>query len=73
MALVIGTIELLGVLADRLALTGAFWRWVATVDLNTIGLVTVGLFAVTWAVALAIWRFARIEERLAAAASPDPA
>jgi high-affinity nickel-transport protein len=25
----------------------------------------VGLFVVTWAVALAIWRFARIEERWA--------
>jgi nickel/cobalt transporter (NiCoT) family protein len=72
MALVIGTIELLGVLADRLSLSGAFWDWVATVDLNVIGFVIVGLFALTWAVALAIWRVARIEERWTPTPTPTP-
>jgi high-affinity nickel-transport protein len=66
MAAVIGTIELLGVLADRLSLSGGFWGWVTGVDLNTIGFVIVGLFALTWAIALAVWRLARIEERWSA-------
>jgi high-affinity nickel-transport protein len=66
MAAVIGTIELLGVLADRLSLSGGFWGWVTGVDLNTIGFVIVGLFALTWAIALAVWRVARIEERWSA-------
>jgi nickel/cobalt transporter (NiCoT) family protein len=62
-ALLIGMIELLSVLADRLALTGGVWSFVSHVDLNMVGYVLVGAFAVTWAVAVAVWRFARIEER----------
>jgi high-affinity nickel-transport protein len=33
------------------------------VNLNVLGYVIVGLFVLTWTVALAVWRFARIEER----------
>ncbi|MEV5385327.1 HoxN/HupN/NixA family nickel/cobalt transporter [Streptomyces sp. NPDC052721] len=62
-ALLIGTVELLGLLADKLALHGGFWDWIAGVDLNAIGFVIVGLFFATWAVALLVWRFADVEER----------
>ena len=50
-------------LADQLDLHGGIWDFVADLDLNLVGYVIVALFVVTWAVALAIWRFARIEER----------
>ncbi len=62
-ALGVGTIELASVLAGRLGLTGGFWDAVAGLDLNLVGYVIVGLFVGTWAVALAVWRFGRIEER----------
>ncbi len=62
-ALVIGTIELLGLLAGEFGWSGGFWQWVSTVDLNTIGFGIVGLFVSTWVVALAVWRFGRIEDR----------
>jgi nickel/cobalt transporter (NiCoT) family protein len=62
-ALVIGSIELLAVLADRLGLTGGIWDVVAGLDLNLVGYAIVGLFVVTWATALAVWRLGRIEER----------
>ncbi|MBZ3901557.1 HoxN/HupN/NixA family nickel/cobalt transporter [Streptomyces griseiscabiei] len=62
-ALLIGTVELLGLVAEKAHLHGAFWDWVAGLDLNVIGYVVVGLFVVTWAVALLVWRLARIEER----------
>ena len=48
---------------SRLSLTGGVWNMVDRLDLNTVGFVIVGLFAVTWAGAVAIWRFGRIEER----------
>jgi nickel/cobalt transporter (NiCoT) family protein len=32
-------------------------------NINTLGFVIVGLFVVTWAVALLIWRFGHIEEK----------
>jgi nickel/cobalt transporter (NiCoT) family protein len=62
-ALIIGTIELTSVITDKLSLHGAFWSTVSNLDLNTVGYVIVGLFIATWAVAFAVWRFARIEER----------
>ncbi|MER8188591.1 HoxN/HupN/NixA family nickel/cobalt transporter [Kitasatospora sp. NPDC094015] len=65
-ALIIGTVELLGLAAEKLDLHGAFWDWVAGLDLNIIGFVIVGLFFATWIVALAVWKFGRIEEKWSA-------
>jgi len=62
-ALVIGTVELLGLAVNELTLHGRFWDWVTAVNINTLGYIIVGLFALTWAVALAIWRLGRIEAR----------
>ena len=65
-ALGIGTIELLSVLAEKLNLTGGVWDLVLSIDLNVVGYAIVGLFVLTWAVALAVWRFGHIEERWSA-------
>jgi len=65
-AFVIGTIELLTVAAEKLRLEGGFWAWVSGIDLNVVGYGIVGLFVVTWAGAIAVWRLGRIEEKWAA-------
>ena len=62
-ALLIGTVELLSVLADRLDLSGGMWDLVSGLDLNLVGYAIVALFVMTWAVALAVWHFGRIEQR----------
>jgi nickel/cobalt transporter (NiCoT) family protein len=62
-ALVIGTIELAGLLAAKLGADGAFWSWVENVNINKLGFIIVGMFLATWAIALSIWHFGRIEER----------
>jgi high-affinity nickel-transport protein len=62
-ALLIGTVELLSVLADKLDLTGGPWNFVTNLDLNVVGYAIAGLFVATWAIALAVWRFGHIEER----------
>jgi high-affinity nickel-transport protein len=62
-ALLIGTIELLTVLTEKLGLKGGLWDFVATLNLNMVGYAIVGLFVMTWAVALSVWRFGHIEER----------
>ncbi|WP_163759867.1 HoxN/HupN/NixA family nickel/cobalt transporter [Mycobacterium botniense] len=62
-AMVIGTVELLGLLAGQLGWTGGIWNWIAGIDLNAIGVVIVALFALTWVVALLVWRFAHIEDK----------
>jgi nickel/cobalt transporter (NiCoT) family protein len=62
-ALIIGSIELLGLLAQELNWSGGFWDWVGGLNLNTLGYMIVALFVVTWVVALLVWRFGRIEDR----------
>ncbi|MEU7363791.1 HoxN/HupN/NixA family nickel/cobalt transporter [Streptomyces olivaceoviridis] len=69
-ALLIGTVELLGLLADKLDLHGAFWQWIGGVNLNTVGFVIVGLFFATWVVALLVWKWAGVEERWSRSGTP---
>jgi high-affinity nickel-transport protein len=65
-ALLIGSAELLSVLAAKLGLSGGLWDVVAGLDLNVVGYLLVAAFVLTWAVALAVWRLGRIEERWSA-------
>jgi high-affinity nickel-transport protein len=69
-ALVIGTIEIAGLLASEVNLSGAFWTWFENIDINLLGFVIVGMFIATWAIALAVWKFGRIEERWNAHLTP---
>jgi nickel/cobalt transporter (NiCoT) family protein len=62
-ALFVGTIELGGLVAAHLGLSGPFWDWLENVDLNMLGFIIVGIFVATWALALAVWKYGRIEER----------
>ena len=65
-AFIIGSVEILGIIGEKAHLTGPFWDWVAGLDLNKIGYGIVVLFVVTWVVALAIWKYAKIEEKWSA-------
>ena len=65
-ALIVGSVELLAVFADKLSLNGGIWGFVSNLDLNVVGYFIVGLFVATWAIALAVWHFGRIEERWSA-------
>ena len=62
-ALLIGGIELISILTEKLDITTGVLASIGSVDLNGVGYWIVGLFVVTWAVALAVWRFGRIEQR----------
>ncbi len=65
-AFVVGTIELSGLLAEKLGAQGSFWSWLENVSINTLGFIIVGMFVGTWTIALAVWRLGRIEERWSA-------
>ena len=64
-ALVIGLLVLTGLIVDRLGVESGPLAWIASLDLGYVGFGIVGLFVLTWALALAVWRFGRIEERWA--------
>lgn len=76
-ALLIGAIELAQVLLHKLGWEGGAWDWVRGLNFSTLGYVIVGLFVVTWLVAVAIWRWRHIEQRWgtrkAALVSPEQA
>ena len=62
-AFIVGTIEILGILTDEMHLHGGFWDLVANFDINVAGFCIAGLFVGVWAVALAFWRWGKIEDR----------
>jgi nickel/cobalt transporter (NiCoT) family protein len=72
-ALVIGTIELVGVLADQAKITSGPISAIADIPLDYAGYAIVGLFVLSWLVALAVWRFGRIEEKWSASLAPQAA
>jgi high-affinity nickel-transport protein len=65
-ALIIGTVELISILTDKLDIRTGPLAAIGNLDLNYVGYVIVGLFVLTWVVALAVWRFARIEDKWSA-------
>jgi high-affinity nickel-transport protein len=62
-ALIIGLMVLTGLVVDRLGIDSGPLAWIASLNLEYVGFVIVGLFVLTWGAAVAIWRFGRIEQR----------
>jgi len=62
-ALIIGTVELIGVLVDQARIASGPRAAIADIPLDYAGYAIVALFVVSWLVALAVWRFGRIEDR----------
>jgi high-affinity nickel-transport protein len=59
----VGAIEVLGLLPTELHWRGSFWNFMEHFNINVAGYVIVGMFIVTWAAAMVIWRYAHIEEK----------
>jgi high-affinity nickel-transport protein len=57
-ALLVGSVEVLGMLADALSLKGSFWGFIALLNnqFGTIGYLVIGLFAGSWVISLAVYR-----------------
>ena len=62
-ALLIGTIELVGVLHRQLHLTDGVSGWIAELDLNNVGFLVVGLFVAVWAAAVLYWKLTGVGQR----------
>ena len=63
-AVAIGGIEVLGLLADKLQLSGSFWEAIGNLNDNfgLIGYFIIGLFIVSWLLSLAFYRWRRYDE-----------
>ena len=62
-ALFIGTIEIVGLVANEAGLSGSFWNFLANFNINRAGFIIVAVFVVTWLVALALWHFGQVERK----------
>jgi nickel/cobalt transporter (NiCoT) family protein len=72
-AVLIGGIEALGLLADRLNLEGPFWFYIGTLNDNfgSLGYLIIAIFVLSWLISIAVYRLARfdrIESRVSASA-----
>jgi len=74
-ALVIGVLELVQILIQVANLQGQPWDAIGGLDfIGQAGFFIVGLFVVTWAAAVLVYRFGRVEERWGAMIeAPEPA
>jgi len=65
-ALLIGGIEALGLIADKLKLEGVFWDAVSDINgsLANFGYLVVGVFLLSWALSFAIYRLKGLERSL---------
>ena len=63
-AFVVGGIEALGLLTGQFALNGPFWEMVRRLNSNfgTLGYFIIGIFALSWIVSIAIYRWRRFDE-----------
>jgi high-affinity nickel-transport protein len=62
-ALFIGTVELVGLIGQETNLSGGIWSLLENFNLNRAGFIIVGVFVLTWVVALAVWRLGDIEAK----------
>ena len=63
-ALIVGGIEALGLIADRLSLEGAFWGMIGALNDNfgSLGYVIIAVFAISWFASVVVYRLKRYDE-----------
>ena len=62
-ALLIGTVELLQILVDKLQLKGSIWEFIENIQFDNIGYILVILFIISWLISTLIWKFGKVEQR----------
>ena len=74
-ALVVGSIEALGLIGDQLSLSGSFWRAIGSLNDNfgTLGYIIIGIFVVSWLVSFVVYRAKGYDRLEVSGAGPGPA
>jgi high-affinity nickel-transport protein len=63
-AVLIGGIEALGLISDKLGLSGGFWNGIGTLNdnFNNLGFAIIGVFIAAWAISYATYKLKRLDE-----------
>ena len=72
--LLIGGIEALGLIAGKLGLEGAFWKFIDALNngLGNFGYLVVGIFIACWAISYLLYRWQGLDRPLAERVSVQP-
>ncbi|MDV8068505.1 HoxN/HupN/NixA family nickel/cobalt transporter [Rhodococcus sp. IEGM 1366] len=62
-ALIIGVQEIISIFTEKLDIHTGILGTIGNLDWGAMGFIIVGLFAITWLVAIAVWKLGRVEER----------
>lgn len=62
-ALLIGTTELLQIIAEKWQLRGTFWTFIANIQFDYFSYILVVLFLTSWLISSLIWKFGKVEQR----------
>ena len=62
-ALVIGVVEIVSIIVQKLGITDGVLAAIGGVDLNNVGFIIVGIFVLTWVVAVAVWHLGDVETK----------
>ena len=62
-ALIIGVQEIISIFTEKLDIHTGILGTIGNLDWGAMGFIIVGLFAITWLVAIAAWKLGRVEER----------
>ncbi len=72
-AVIIGSIELISVVADQAHISSGPLSAIASINLNYAGYGIVGLFVISWLIAIGIWHYGGIEQKWSAELAPHSA
>jgi high-affinity nickel-transport protein len=63
-ALIIGGLETLNLVRDRLNLSGVFWNAVANLNdhFGSLGFVIIGIFAISWVVSILFYKLSKYDD-----------
>jgi high-affinity nickel-transport protein len=74
-ALLIGGVQALGLIAEKLALSGGMWDWIAMLneEFGALGYLIIALFIASWALSVAIYRYKGYDQLEGPAGAQVPA
>ena len=65
-AVLVGVIEVLQILGEKLSLTGGIWGLLGNLDFGAVGLGIIGIFVLSWGISTIVYRVNKYDEMEAA-------
>lgn len=69
-ALVVGTVEVLSIIANQFNLSGGLWDSVSTLDFGFLGTLIIGIFVISWVVSTIIYKVRKYDDIVVKVAPP---